>query len=286
MNLRDRASTVLFTQSIHDVRTTLLRHCFNVLTSFQRLHNVVSMYQLRLNNFFIWFINHRKTSVTLTDENDQILAEYCNSLNAPKTFKTHGKSLRLSVKVNKKTKNMAFKATWKTGVRKSRKLAQMTRQCGRPYVVENVYGSNGINNGENLNHVVNHRTRRLVGGTPVSKGEWPWIVQVRFWPVLKSFKVYVSYLWVQGRRIYRNYRVVQKELFETTDPAIFRGIFRGSKTPAMESKKAINLLPISLKIVLSYLKGRIFTRKKFSISIRHHFFREINQNFPFNSLKV
>jgi len=115
----------------------------------------------------------------IIDENEQVLAKYCNSIDAPKTFKVHGKSLRLSVKVNKKTKKMALKATWKTGARKSRKLAQMTGYCGRPFAVENVHDSR-INTAESLNHVVNHRTRRLVGGIPATRGEWPWIVQVRF----------------------------------------------------------------------------------------------------------
>ena len=73
----------------------------------------------------------------------------------------------------RKTKRTIFRASWKTSVRKLPK--PYTGQCGRPYVEiapEKILRE--INNNEQRHR----RARRLVGGTPVSRGEWPWIVQV------------------------------------------------------------------------------------------------------------
>ena len=86
----------------------------------------------------------------------------------------HGKVIQIRVRISRKTRRIAFRASWKTSTRKLPK--PYTGQCGRPYV--EIAPQNMMRDIQ-LNEQRHRRARRLVGGTPVSRGEWPWIVQVR-----------------------------------------------------------------------------------------------------------
>ena len=116
----------------------------------------------------------RKTSLEVIDSNGQVLSKFCSSLKTQKTMTIHGKVIQIRVRISRKTRRTAFRASWKTSTRKLPK--PYSGQCGRPYV--EIAPQNMMRDIQ-LNEQRHRRARRLVGGTPVSRGEWPWIVQVR-----------------------------------------------------------------------------------------------------------